>query len=244
MRSPRPHVVFVTVAPCFSTPEYTRTYTDWLRPSDGDSLTAVAPGEGRVLRYGAHRIAAYRDDDGACHLRSARCPHLHAVVRWNALERSWDCPAHGSRFDPCGRVVNSPSAHDLPVLDPAIEAGVRATESPGDAQPALRMAQGAYYIASGLWPMLHVRSYEAATGTRSPGPEQAIGGVVAAVGAALLVGGGIGASPRMRGLGIGAAVALGLGGAYLLARRRVSAVNVIDALMQLGFAAAWLRLRS
>ncbi|MDP9027524.1 MAG: Rieske 2Fe-2S domain-containing protein, partial [Actinomycetota bacterium] len=43
----------------------------------------------------------------------AVCPHLGAVVTWNDFERSWDCPAHGSRFAPDGRVLEGPATRGL-----------------------------------------------------------------------------------------------------------------------------------
>lgn len=93
-------------------------FRDWVSPADISSVDELANNCGGTLRKGIHLIAAYRDDHGTCHLdRSARCPHLHAVVRWNDAEKSWDCPAHGSRFDGRGRVLNGPSAHDLPKLE-------------------------------------------------------------------------------------------------------------------------------
>jgi len=45
--------------------------------------------------------------------RSASCAHLRCVVHWNAAERSWDCPCHGSRYDAHGRVTNGPATEDL-----------------------------------------------------------------------------------------------------------------------------------
>jgi glycine/D-amino acid oxidase-like deaminating enzyme/nitrite reductase/ring-hydroxylating ferredoxin subunit len=219
----------------------TVAYVDWVGPSDARSLADVPVGEGRVVRYGAHRIAAYRAATGVCHLRSARCPHLHAVVRWNPLERSWDCPAHGSRFDPRGCVVSSPSAHDLAVLAPDVEAGVRASEGALPPRTAPRIPQGAYYVASGLWPMLHLRSFQAATGTRGPGwLVRSLGGVVAAVGAALLVGPGAASMRRTRALGLGSALALGAAGVYVAARGRGWRVNLADAAVHTGFLVAWL----
>ncbi|MDO7882609.1 FAD-dependent oxidoreductase [Salinibacterium soli] len=41
------------------------------------------------------------------------CPHLGAVVRWNGAERSWDCPAHGSRFSADGALLEGPARRGL-----------------------------------------------------------------------------------------------------------------------------------
>jgi Rieske Fe-S protein len=34
-------------------------------------------------------------------------------VRFNAAERSWDCPCHGSRFDVDGAVLEGPATDPL-----------------------------------------------------------------------------------------------------------------------------------
>ena len=95
-------------------------YTDWLRPADVRSVDDIPPGEGATMRHGLHLIAAYKDLSGECHMRSATCPHLRGVVRWNTAEKTWDCPCHGSRFDAHGRLLNGPAATDLmPVEAPA-----------------------------------------------------------------------------------------------------------------------------
>ena len=41
-----------------------------------------------------------------------RCPHLGCALKWNAAERSWDCPCHGSRFAESGEVLDNPANGD------------------------------------------------------------------------------------------------------------------------------------
>ena len=45
-----------------------------------------------------------------------RCPHLGCALHWNAEERSWDCPCHGSRFAEDGALIDNPATGDLKTL--------------------------------------------------------------------------------------------------------------------------------
>src|SRR5947208_17174170 len=74
-------------------------YLEWLGPGEVKSAEEVKPGEGAVLRRGLKKLAVYRDKDGRAHEFSAACPHLGCVVPWNGVEKTWDCPCHGSRLD-------------------------------------------------------------------------------------------------------------------------------------------------
>ena len=86
---------------------------DYLGGGDVDSVDALAPGQGAVLRRGLSKIAAYRDYDGMLHEHSAVCPHLGCIVTFDDIEKTWDCPCHGSRFDRYGRVIVGPANRDL-----------------------------------------------------------------------------------------------------------------------------------
>jgi glycine/D-amino acid oxidase-like deaminating enzyme/nitrite reductase/ring-hydroxylating ferredoxin subunit len=88
-------------------------YMGYVTPGDVASADHIPPGTGAVLREGLHKVAVYRDEKGALHRHSAVCPHLYCVVEWNPTEKSWDCPCHGSRFDPYGNVLNGPAAAGL-----------------------------------------------------------------------------------------------------------------------------------
>jgi glycine/D-amino acid oxidase-like deaminating enzyme/nitrite reductase/ring-hydroxylating ferredoxin subunit len=70
-------------------------------------------GDGVVGRVGARPTARSTVDDRTCTV-SAVCTHMGGVVVWNDAERSWDCPLHGSRFSPTGRLLEGPAVDDLP----------------------------------------------------------------------------------------------------------------------------------
>ncbi len=86
---------------------------DYAGPGDVGSVDDIAAGSGAVIRRKLTKVAAYRDDTGTLHECSAVCPHLGCIVAWNPLERTWDCPCHGSRFDRLGKVINGPAHRDL-----------------------------------------------------------------------------------------------------------------------------------
>lgn len=41
-----------------------------------------------------------------------RCPHMGCALKYNARERTWDCPCHGSRFGEDGAVLDGPANGD------------------------------------------------------------------------------------------------------------------------------------
>ncbi|MEJ7810915.1 MAG: FAD-dependent oxidoreductase [Gemmatimonadaceae bacterium] len=88
-------------------------YKDLVTPGEVSSPDEVEAGHGAVIRRGVRKVAVYRDEGGTIHERSAVCTHLGCIVAWNSTERSWDCPCHGSRFDPYGKVVNGPAISEL-----------------------------------------------------------------------------------------------------------------------------------
>lgn len=89
-------------------------YAAWLTSGDCKAIDSIPRGSGAVIREGAHKLAVYKDVAGEITTCSATCPHLAAVVAWNDAEKTWDCPAHGSRFDCKGKVIQGPANTDLP----------------------------------------------------------------------------------------------------------------------------------
>ena len=88
-------------------------YTDLVLAGDVDSVDKIKPNCGAIMSRGLHTVAVYRDPEGGVHEFSAVCRHLGCIVNWNSLEKSWDCPCHGSRYDALGHVTQGPANSDL-----------------------------------------------------------------------------------------------------------------------------------
>lgn len=82
-------------------------------PAVGD----IPPGHGAVLRLGGQRCAVHRDETGSLQAVSAHCTHLGCIVAFNDAEQAWECPCHGSRFAPDGRILQGPAVRPLEKRD-------------------------------------------------------------------------------------------------------------------------------
>lgn len=69
-------------------------------------------GEGRMVSKGVHPVVESTVDGRTCRL-SGVCTHMGGVLAWNEVERSWDCPLHGSRFAADGTRLEGPAVRDL-----------------------------------------------------------------------------------------------------------------------------------
>ena len=91
-----------------------------------------------------------------------------------------------------------------------------------------------FYVATGLWPIVHMKSFEAVTGRkRDHSLSRAMGGLIAAVGLALLV-------RPSKILGIASAVALGGADAIFASTGRISRIYLADTVVEAAIVAAWL----
>ncbi|MDD3392325.1 MAG: FAD-dependent oxidoreductase [Bacilli bacterium] len=58
-------------------------------------------------------IAIYTSEKNIKHVVYNTCPHLKCSLIFNEIEKTWDCPCHGSRFDIDGHVISGPANYDI-----------------------------------------------------------------------------------------------------------------------------------
>lgn len=92
--------------------------TDYVSVEKLDDLSKVEAGEGRVLKIAGDNYAVYRSPEGQLSTLSPVCPHMKCMVHWNAADKSWDCPCHGSRFSVDGDVLEGPAYRPLEKRSP------------------------------------------------------------------------------------------------------------------------------
>jgi hypothetical protein len=104
-------------------------------------------------------------------------------------------------------------------------------------------AQGVFYVVTGLWPIIHYRSFEAVTGPKTDvWLVKTLGALIGVVGASLCVAGVQNRSDRaLRALGIGSAVALGLSDFIYAVKGTISPVYLLDAAVEGALVARWRR---
>ena len=65
------------------------------------------------VEVNGQKIGIYKDKDGQIFKVNPVCKHLGCELSWNNLDKTWDCPCHGSRFDIDGNVLFGPSVYNI-----------------------------------------------------------------------------------------------------------------------------------
>ena len=58
-------------------------------------------------------VGIYIDENNKEHIVYNLCPHMKCSLIFNEIEKTWDCPCHGSRFDIDGNVIEGPSNYNI-----------------------------------------------------------------------------------------------------------------------------------
>lgn len=72
---------------------------------------------GGVVDYKGKKLGIYKDKKGKMFAVIPYCKHLGCELSWNNLEKTWDCPCHGSRYDYTGKIITEPTTESLDIVE-------------------------------------------------------------------------------------------------------------------------------
>ena len=121
------------------------------------------------------------------------------------------------------------------------------SETEGGATPLsslgrkVAMVQAVYFLITGVWPLLSIRSFQKLTGPKTDlWLVETVGGLVGAIGGVLLAAGlRRRVTPELKLLGIGSAAALAAVEGFYALRGRIPPVYLADAVAEVALCAAW-----
>lgn len=119
----------------------------------------------------------------------------------------------------------------------------RSPAAPTERLTAERLAeiQGLYFAGGGVWPLLHMRSFEAVTGPKvDRWLVRTTGALLAVIGGALVSAARTRrVTPEIRGLAVGSAAAVAVVDVVYALRGRISPVYLLDAAAEAALLAGW-----
>ena len=72
---------------------------------------------GGIIEVNGRKVGIYKDEKGGIYAVNPKCTHLGCLLVWNQVEKTWDCPCHGSRFNYKGKNIVEPAYDDLDIID-------------------------------------------------------------------------------------------------------------------------------
>lgn len=78
-----------------------------------EEANQIQNGEGKIVEVNGQKIGIYKNNKGEIYKVNPVCKHLGCELSWNNLDKTWDCPCHGSRYDFKGNLIYGPSVKNL-----------------------------------------------------------------------------------------------------------------------------------
>ena len=82
-----------------------------------ESLYNIKNDNGGIVRIEGKAVGIYKDKNGKTYAVDPTCTHLGCLLTWNNIDKTWDCPCHGSRFNYLGKNLYEPAIDDLKNYD-------------------------------------------------------------------------------------------------------------------------------
>ena len=68
---------------------------------------------GSIIEINHEKVGIYKNPEGKVYAVKPICTHLGCLLSWNDVDKTWDCPCHGSRFDFQGKNLYDPAFQNL-----------------------------------------------------------------------------------------------------------------------------------
>ena len=82
-----------------------------------DDIGSIDFDNGGIIKIDGIPVGIYKNKNGKIYAINPTCTHLGCLLTWNNLDKTWDCPCHGSRFNFDGKNLYDPAFKDLEVYD-------------------------------------------------------------------------------------------------------------------------------
>lgn len=73
----------------------------------------ISPNSGGIVEINGDKVGIFKDSKNKIFAVKPFCSHLGCLLSWNNVDKTWDCPCHGSRFDYMGKNLYDPAFKDL-----------------------------------------------------------------------------------------------------------------------------------
>ena len=81
------------------------------------SFDEIENNSGSIIEVNGEKVGIYKDDNGKIYAVKPICTHLGCLLSWNDIDKTWDCPCHGSRFNFDGTNLYDPAFKNLDTYD-------------------------------------------------------------------------------------------------------------------------------
>lgn len=82
-----------------------------------EQLKDIKIGEGKIVNIDNNKIGVYRYDENKLYKVKPICTHLGCELSFNNIEKIWECPCHGSKFNYDGISLETPSNKNLEIIE-------------------------------------------------------------------------------------------------------------------------------
>lgn len=78
-----------------------------------ETISSIKKDSGTIVEIDGIKIGIYKDNSDNLFAVAPTCTHLGCLLVWNNIDKTWDCPCHGSRFDYKGKNIYDPAFKNL-----------------------------------------------------------------------------------------------------------------------------------